>query len=118
MKQSVKLILPEPLSLNRAYRTYQGRMLISKEGRAYKKAIAWIVAASKVHFGKRKLAICMTVHFSSRRRRDLDNCMKLQNDAMADGGLYDDDSQIDDLHIVRGKVDKANPRAEVVVTEI
>jgi len=118
MKQSVKLILPEPLSLNRAYRTYQGRMLISKEGRAYKKSVAWLVAASKTHLGKRRLAVCMTVHFSNRRRHDADNTFKLILDAMADGGLYDDDSQIDDLRFIRGAMDKTNPRAEVIVTEI
>jgi crossover junction endodeoxyribonuclease RusA len=118
MKLSVKLILPEPLSLNRAYRTVQGRILISKAGREYKSAVAWTVAACKVKFGDRRLAVCMTVHFSNRRRHDADNTFKLILDAMADGGLYDDDSQIDDLRFIRGEVDKANPRTEVVVTEI
>jgi len=35
-----------------------------------------------------------------------------------DGGMYKDDSQIDDLRYVRAGVDKSNPRVVVVITEI
>ena len=119
MKASVRLELPEPLSLNRAYRTYQGRMLISREGREYKKAVAWIVAASRHRFEKTaRLKLEIVVHKSSKRRADLDNCAKLLQDSLADGGLYVDDSQIDDLHIVRGEVRKGDGSAIVTVTEI
>lgn len=119
MKSSVRLELPEPLSLNSAYRTYQGRVLVSREGREYKKAVSWIVRLSRHSFGdKVRLKLEMTVHKSSRRRADLDNCCKLVQDSLADGGLYHDDSQIDELHVIRGEVDKDNPRAVVVVSEI
>jgi len=118
MKASVRLELPEPLSLNRAYRTYQGRMLISREGRAYKKAVACLVSASRIRFGNKKVAVHIKVHFSNKRRHDLDNTFKVMLDAMADGRLYDDDSQIDDLHIVRGEMRKDKPCAIVTVTEI
>jgi crossover junction endodeoxyribonuclease RusA len=36
-----------------------------------------------------------------RRRRDLDNTLKATQDAMTHAGIWDDDSQIDDLRIVR-----------------
>ena len=119
MRKSIRIELPEPVSVNRAYRTYQGRMLISREGRAYKKAVALLVRASRLCFtNKERLEVCATVHFRDKRRRDLDNLGKLMLDAMQDGGLYQDDSQIDDLRYIRGEVDKSNPRVVVVVTEI
>lgn len=41
-----------------------------------------------------------------KRKRDLDNVAKATLDALQHAGLYDDDSQIDELRIVRGnKVD-------------
>jgi len=118
MRKSVRIELPEPLSVNRAYRTYQGRMLISREGRAYKKAVAWIVRASMLSFtNNERLEVSATVHFRDKRRRDLDNIGKLLLDALQDGGMYKDDSQIDDLRYIRGEVDKSNPRVIVTVTE-
>lgn len=50
------------------------------------------------------LAVHVTVHPPDRRRRDLDNAMKALLDALAHGGAYEDDSQIDRLEIVRGAV--------------
>jgi len=119
LKQSIAMTLPEPLSLNRAYRTYKGRMLISKEGREYKKAVAWLVRSSRLSFtNNERLEVCATVYFRDKRRRDLDNIGKLLLDALQDGGMYKDDSQIDDLRYIRAGVDKLNPRVEIVVTEI
>jgi crossover junction endodeoxyribonuclease RusA len=39
-----------------------------------------------------------------KRRRDLDNLGKAACDAMAHVGLYRDDSQIDDWHVIRGEI--------------
>jgi len=119
LKQSIAMTLPEPLSVNRMYRSYQGRVLISREGRAYKKAVAAIVCASRVRFGdKKRLRLEMLVFKGSRRRADLDNCVKVLQDSLEHGGLYGNDSQIDELIVKRGPVDKLNPRVEIVVTEI
>jgi len=94
-------------------------MLISKEGREYKKTVAWLVRASRLSFtNNERLEVCATVYFRDKRRRDLDNIGKLLLDALQDGGMYKDDSQIDDLRYVRAGVDKSNPRVVVVITEI
>jgi crossover junction endodeoxyribonuclease RusA len=41
-----------------------------------------------------------------RRKRDIDNNMKSLLDAMEHAGVYENDSQIDDLHIIRCEVVK------------
>jgi len=46
----------------------------------------------------------VTLHPPDRRRRDLDNAMKALLDSLEHAGVYDDDSQIDDLRIVRGGI--------------
>ena len=53
--------------------------------------------------GRVKLDIVANV--PDRRRRDLDNILKSMLDALA-GHIYQDDSQIVDLRIVRGEVVK------------
>ncbi len=49
---------------------------------------------------RESVAVTISVMPPDRRRRDLDNLLKLLLDAM-NGILWSDDSQIDDLHIVR-----------------
>lgn len=55
----------------------------------------------------------MFFYFGTKRKADLDNFNKLWQDALT-GVVYEDDSQICELHLFR-KYDKANPRIEIVV---
>lgn len=100
--------LPYPPSVNhywRMVRTRHGcRMLISREGRAYRTAVGSILASADVHRLTGRLALRIDVHPPDRRRRDLDNAMKALLDALEHGGAYEDDSQIDHLDIRRGAV--------------
>jgi crossover junction endodeoxyribonuclease RusA len=52
-----------------------------------------------------------------RYRRDLDNVCKAMLDALGHAGVYQDDSQIDRLEIVRGAV-RAPGAAVVMIEEI
>lgn len=54
------------------------------------------------------LKLTAVVYFKTKRKRDLDNTMKLPQDAL-NGVLYADDSQIAELHLIRG-YDPENPR--------
>lgn len=54
-----------------------------------------------------------TFYFATKRKRDLDNQNKLMLDALS-GIVYEDDSQIDDLRLLR-HYDTQNPRIEIVV---
>jgi Holliday junction resolvase RusA-like endonuclease len=57
----------------------------------------------------------MTVraHFANARRRDIDNVLKAIADAL-NTIAYEDDSQIDEMHITRS-VDAAMPRTEITI---
>jgi crossover junction endodeoxyribonuclease RusA len=52
----------------------------------------------------------------SRRIFDIDNLLKAILDSLMDAGVYDDDSQVDDLRITRG--DPCPNGACIVILEI
>ena len=59
-----------------------------------------------------RLAVRVTVCPPDHRRRDIDNVQKALLDALAKGGAYRDDSQIDRLEVERGPV---TPGGKVLV---
>lgn len=112
----VLLTLPFPPSTNRLWRHWHGRTLISLEGRAYRQAVGMECLRQCVHgFGRQQLALRIVAWMPDARRRDLDNLLKATQDALGAARVYDDDSQIIDLHIRRGGIDRANPRLEIIV---
>jgi Holliday junction resolvase RusA-like endonuclease len=81
-------------------------------GKALKEQYQWEAKTQwkgKPLTGDVKLAI--TLYFGTKRRADLDNFNKLSLDALT-GIVYEDDSQIAELHLKRG-YDKTRPRIEV-----
>ena len=97
-----ELRLPYPPSANHYFRMVGGRMLISREGRRFREAVAGILAAQGVRPMTGRLALAVQVCPPDRRRRDLDNVQKALLDALEKGGAYGDDSQIDLLLTRRG----------------
>ena len=103
----VELILPWPPSVNHYWRSpstgkLAGRHLVSEKGRQYRESVACHVSmegAARRLPGR--LEVIITLHPPDRRRRDIDNSMKSLLDALGHAGVYEDDSQIDRLHIVR-----------------
>lgn len=96
----IELTLPWPPSVNRYWRTFQGRMIISAEGRSYRKAVAdqvLIQRGAKHYEGKMKVEI--QAWRPDNRRRDLDNLLKAVLDACTHAGVWVDDSNIVDLRI-------------------
>lgn len=99
----IVLSLPFPPSVN-SYRTvYRGMMRLSKEGRAFKAAVADYVVEYRVpKLGDKKLRISMVLFPRDKRKIDIDNRIKSVLDALQDAGVFDDDFQVDELSIVRG----------------
>lgn len=102
----MKITLPWPPSTNTYWRHTSKGTLISRKGREYRQRVqvlAWSVsrcAEIKAQHTSR-LAVKIYAHPPDRRRRDLDNILKSLLDAMQHGGLYEDDSQIDHLTVIR-----------------
>lgn len=110
------LVLPYPPTVNLYWRNVvvggRARVLLSKDGRAYKQAVANLAVARGVQPISGALAITGRF-YRPRRVGDLDNLIKGTLDALA-GFAYHDDAQIEELHLYRFD-DKDNPRAEVIV---
>ena len=109
------LTLPYPPSVNHYWRKWHNRMVISREGRAYRKDVRALLATAG-QGGKPpddgSIALAMDAFPPDRRRRDLDNIQKPLLDALEHAGLYADDSQIDVLLTQRRKV---TPGGQVIV---
>ena len=99
-ENAITLTLPWPPSVNKYWRTFQGRMIISAEGRSYRKAVAdqvLIQRGAKHYAGK--LRVNIEVYRPDNRRRDLDNLLKAVLDGCTHAGVWEDDSNIVDLRI-------------------
>jgi crossover junction endodeoxyribonuclease RusA len=99
-ENAITLTLPWPPSVNKYWRTFQGRMIISAEGRSYRKAVAdqvLIQRGAKHYAGK--LRVNIEAFRPDKRRRDLDNLLKAVLDGCTHAGVWEDDSNIVDLRI-------------------
>lgn len=98
------IVLPWPPSNNTYYRRVGAKTLISEKGRQYTRAVTQLCAVARLARREGRLQVVITACPPDRRQRDLDNMLKGLLDALTHGGAWVDDSQIDDLRIVRGPV--------------
>lgn len=97
------LKLPFPPSMNTYWRNFRGRTVLSKAGRQYKQDVAEYVTQNNVpKYGDKKLKITMILQPRDKRKIDIDNRIKSVLDSLQDAGVYDDDFQVDELHVMRG----------------
>ena len=99
------MVLPWPPSVNHYWRNVGGKTIISAKGRQYREAVRRLAIAESwpIHADKR-LAVYIEAWVPDKRRRDLDNMLKAALDALTFAGVWDDDSQIDSLSIIRKPV--------------
>jgi len=103
----IVLSLPFPPSMNTYWRTFRGMTVLSKQGREFKAAVADYVVEYRVpKLGDSKLRISMVLFPRDKRKIDIDNRIKAVLDALQDAGVFNDDFQVDELSIVRGKTIK------------
>jgi crossover junction endodeoxyribonuclease RusA len=101
------LTLPWPPSLNHYWRHLPSRTLISEAGREYRSTVGALCrkALQGAPPLRGSLSVAMDAFPPDRRTRDLDNLLKGLLDALAHGGVYGDDGQIDRLEIVRARIE-------------
>lgn len=83
-------------SVNKYYRAWQGRVLISKDGRIFKKEVELLLNNYTQIKGKIKLTLIL--YFKDKRKRDLDNYNKVLIDCLKNK-LFEDDDQIYQLYM-------------------
>ena len=97
--------LPWPPTVNTYYRNLNGKTLISAKGREYRKAVAEQVRIQVAKMGYAgRLGVLVEAYPPDKRSRDLDNILKSLLDSLTKAGVWADDSQIDDLQVVRKTV--------------
>lgn len=121
--QSLRFVLPYPPSLNRIWRAIVtrrkgkvvARILLSLDGRAYRKKVIAHVADLDLPAlpGGARLALHLHACAPDRRKRDLSNIPKALEDALTHAQLWADDSLIDDLRVTRGPITRPG---HVIVT--
>ncbi|MCB0199520.1 MAG: RusA family crossover junction endodeoxyribonuclease [Anaerolineae bacterium] len=124
--QRVTLRLPLPPSINQQYATVNGRRVLSRTSRSYKKKVIrqiknWrdrglisdeFVQAAQSGY----LALFIDFYFETPLRRDLDGGLKIAQDAIC-AGLGMDDRRVVDIHLIK-RTDRARPRIEVELEAI
>lgn len=113
----MKLTLPWPPSVNHYTRagSRPGFRYLTDEAKSFRRAVSLIVGAARAREGMtHRLKVLVIASPPDKRERDLDNLHKGLLDALQHAGVYEKDSQIDDLHIVRGPVIKGG-QVEVTI---
>ena len=91
--KSFQVKLPWPPSINRYYRHWKNRMLISAAGRKYRDTVISL-CLPKPDTITGPLYVKLEAYPPDNRRRDIDNIMKAVWDSLQHAGIYLDDSQI------------------------
>lgn len=113
----IHLTLPMPPTINHAYGVRKGGgKYIKPAGVKFREDVAEIVAAKGCRPLEGRITLFAMIHPADKRRQDLDNRSKALQDALTHAGVFLDDEQIDELHLIRGEVMKGG-RVTVVITE-
>jgi crossover junction endodeoxyribonuclease RusA len=99
----INLILPYPPSVNHYWGVSGKQRFIGKKGKEFRQAVAEACLDAqkfKRWMGAWQCACC-PIWPPDNRKRDVDNTLKPLLDAMEHAGVYENDSQIDELHIIR-----------------
>ena len=107
------LSLPWPPSVNVYWRHVAGKVLISREGRAYARVVygcALEQSMTTLSVGRKTFVVPVSVDIiaypPNRARRDLDNLPKAILDALTKARVWEDDSLVHDLRIRWGEARK------------
>jgi crossover junction endodeoxyribonuclease RusA len=106
------ITLPWPPSLNKLYRSTGSGIRITRDAIAYKNEVRTILRNKRVTLTTQPVSL--TIHqYRPQKRGDIDNYSKLLLDSLQ-GYVYENDSQVNELHIFRHD-DKRNPRVMLTI---
>lgn len=112
----IRLQLPWPPSVNRYWRSVNGRVLIAAAGRKYRTDVELVMRlGGRVGIGAMPVNVTIDAYYPDLRRRDIDNILKAPLDALTAAGMWDDDSQVQALSIRKAGMDRHSPRLEITL---
>ena len=122
----VRFGLPLPPSINQQYATVNGRRVLSRDSREYKKSVRkhirrlraegtisdkLVAALREGHVG-----LFIDFYFETPHRRDLDGGLKVTQDAICEA-MGINDNRVVDVHLIK-RIDPLRPRIEVELEAI
>jgi crossover junction endodeoxyribonuclease RusA len=118
--------LPLPPGINQQYATVNGRRVLSKASRRYKKEVGKILRRLRAEgiisdalvaaLRQGYVGLFIDFYFETPRRRDLDGGLKIAQDAICDS-LGVNDNRVVDIHLVK-RIDPLRPHIEVELEAI
>jgi len=112
----ITLRLPLAPTINHYYGQHGVRKYIKPAGLAYRKEVAEIVAQAGHKIFEGRIVMYASIYPANRIRQDLDNRLKALQDSLTHAGIWLDDSQIDELHLIRREVVKGG-QIDVLIFE-
>ena len=113
----VTLALPWPPSVNHYYRHVGPRVLISKDGRRYREAVAAVARRAGSPTFAEPVEVALDLYPPDNRRRDADNSLKSTLDALTCAGVYEDDSLIRKLTATMMRPEPPDGLATIRISE-
>jgi crossover junction endodeoxyribonuclease RusA len=118
--------LPLPPGINQQYATVNGRRVLSRASRSYKKQVARILRRLRAE-GRISdalvqalrdgfVALFIDFYFETPHRRDLDGGLKIAQDAICEA-IGVNDNRVVDLHLLK-RIDPLRPHIEVELEAI
>lgn len=96
--------IPLPPTINTYYGARGNTRYIKPAGVAFRQEVALAVRLAKLPKLVGRLSIVLRIYPRDKRVQDIDNRIKAALDALMHAGLFEDDSQFDDVRAIRDRV--------------
>jgi crossover junction endodeoxyribonuclease RusA len=117
-KEGTKLTLPWPPSINHYWRSrWTGKFIshyISGEGQKFRQHVIRSLSDWDMMLGP--LSLRLFAYAPDRRGRDIDNILKAPLDALQHAGVFEDDSQVEELYLRKMREPAPPGRIELSVS--
>ena len=111
----IQLQLPYPPSVNHYWGQAGNHRFIGKKGKEFRAQVMDAVNEAGIQPLEGRLAVHIALFPPDKRKRDIDNVLKSLLDACEHAGCYENDSQIDELHITRRDLIKGGACTIIIV---
>lgn len=111
----IQLQLPYPPSVNHYWGQAGNHRFIGKKGKEFRAQVMDAVNEAGIQPLEGRLAVHIALFPPDKRKRDIDNVLKSLLDACEHAGCYENDCQIDELHITRRDLIKGGACTIIII---